>query len=84
MVSLGHLEKFLLIKEQLRQSLEKIREEEGVNVGILFPPDGGLAALGTDGDSIKAAVMESARGVIDEFGGIQPQDLELYEGTSKG
>lgn len=77
MVSLGQLEKFLLIKEQLRQSMEAIREERGVNIGMFFPPEEGLSALGTDGDQIKSAVNESARAVFREFGVDEPRRLDL-------
>ncbi len=79
LVSLGQLEKFMLIKEQLRKSMEYIQKEQHVNIGIMWPPDSNLDALRQNGDDIKTAVYESARGVIKEFGAEQPHDLHLYE-----
>ncbi|QQG45729.1 MAG: patatin-like phospholipase family protein [Candidatus Sungiibacteriota bacterium] len=77
--SLGTVEKFLRIKEQIRKSLEFIQKQKGVNIGILWPRDSGLTNVTTDAVRIKAAVLESARGVIKEFGAQQPREIELFE-----
>lgn len=79
LLSLGQMEKFLLIKEQLRKSMEFIKEQQGVNVGIIWPPDSGLSTFGQKPDEIKAAVLESARGVVEAFGEKQPHEIRLYE-----
>lgn len=79
--SLKIVEKVLLMKEEFRKALEYIREQESrVNIGILWPPDMGLTTTGTDHDLIKAAVLESARDVISQFGIEQPEHIELYNG----
>lgn len=77
--SLGQLEKFMQIKEELRKSLETIESTKRVNVGIMWPPESGLDALRQNGGDIKAAVYESARAVFDDFGVPQPEEVPLYE-----
>lgn len=79
--SLGTVDKFLRIKEQIRKSLEFIQKQRGVNIGILWPQNSGLTNVTTDPDRIKAAVLESARGVIKAFGGKQPYKIELFESS---
>ncbi len=76
--SLDNVEKFLLIKEEVRKSLEYIQKQKGVNVGILWPPDSGLSNFTTDPDKVEEAVIESARNVIDIFGAEQPENLNLF------
>lgn len=79
LLSLGQMEKFLLIKEQMRQSLGYIQKEKGVNIGIVWPPDSALGTFGQKPGEIKSAVLESARGIISVFGKKQPQEIKLYE-----
>lgn len=78
MGSMGTLEKVFRMKEEFRKSLEYIQQENNVNIGILWPPDSGLRNTTTNPDKIEAAVLESARGVIKEFEGKQPQEIKLY------
>ena len=77
--SARQLEKFLMNKQRIREEFERIREETGVNIGVLFPPPGGLHAVSKDRDAIKSVISESARGVIRLFKKPQPHDLKLYE-----
>jgi predicted acylesterase/phospholipase RssA len=79
--SLGTVEKFLRIKEEIRASLEHIQTQQNVNIGILWPPDSNLSNLTTDPDKVEAAIMESARGVIKEFGAEQPKELGVYHSS---
>ncbi|MDP2648493.1 MAG: hypothetical protein Q8P19_01180 [bacterium] len=75
---LSQIEKGLLLKHQLRESLEIIQKRKDVNIGILWPPDMGLGSLTIDGDDMKAAILESARAVIREFGQKQPDEMPWY------
>ncbi|HEY4479665.1 MAG TPA: hypothetical protein VI981_04920 [Candidatus Paceibacterota bacterium] len=76
--SLGTMAKFASNKKQMRESLEFIQKQSGVNIGILWPPDTNLDTLTTDPYKIEASELEAARGVIKAFGGEQPRDLNLY------
>lgn len=76
--SLGTTEKFLRVKEEIRKSLEYIQHQSKVNIGILWPPDSNLSNLTTDPDKVEAAVIESARGVIKEFGAEQPREIGSF------
>jgi len=76
--SIGTVEKFLRVKEEIRKSLEYIQNQNKVNIGILWPPDSGLSNLGTNPDKVEAAVIESARDVIKQFGSAQPRKLNLF------
>ena len=80
----GQVEKFLLIKEQMRKSMEYLQEQSGVNIGIMWPPDAGLDVMRQDPYAIETAVLESARSVISRFDEQQPHDLRLYDSNYEG
>ena len=76
--SLNQIEKGLILKEQLRESLEHIKKERGVNIGIMWPPDDALESLSIDTDDMEAAKIASARDAIRQFGGEQPDEIPAY------
>jgi len=80
--SIGTLESFLKEKGKLRNLLEKIEQMHGVDIGVMWPPDSGVKTLTTDRDIITSAVIESARDVIDRFGGKQPHEIPSFEGSA--
>jgi predicted acylesterase/phospholipase RssA len=71
------LEKFLLIQEQLRRSLEELKAEKSINIGIVWPPDAGLGTLSNDRDDMKATMLASARDTIKQFGEEQPAEIMI-------
>jgi predicted acylesterase/phospholipase RssA len=73
--SLDLFEKMLLSRKELRTVLGKITETSHVNIGIMWPPAGELSTTNIDGDLATAAVLESARDTIAQFGGIQPEHI---------
>lgn len=75
--SLTQTEKLLLSREDLRESLERIQTEKHVNIGIMWPPDDGLETINTDADAATAAIIASARDTIEQFGGEQPEEIDL-------
>ncbi len=81
--SIGTMEKFLSAKNQLRASLEWIQKQNNVDIGILWPPESGLTNLGTDPDKIKSGILQGARDLIDQFGEVQPEVVELYKDAHK-
>ena len=81
--SLGAVEKFLRIKEEIRKSLEYIQSQTGVRIGIMWPPDSDLGNVTTDPTQIEAAIIESARSVIKQFGGEQPDKILLNHSGKK-
>lgn len=76
--SLGPVEKFVRISEELRVALEYARGQSKVNIGVLWPPDSNLNPLTTDPGQVEAAATESARGVIKAFGVEQPGKINLF------
>lgn len=76
--SIGSIEKFIRVKEEIRKSLEYIQQQKKVNIGILWPPDSNLSNLTIDPGKVETAVLESARGVIKEFGAKQPGKINLF------
>jgi predicted patatin/cPLA2 family phospholipase len=74
----GAIKKFLKITEALRGLLEEFKEENDVNIGILWPPDGSLESTTTEPQKIKASIYQSARDAFGQFGAEAPS-LELFE-----
>lgn len=85
--SLTQVEKILIIRELLRQSLEyteDLKKRRGVHIGIVWPPNMGLGTLTINPDDMKAAALESARGMFDAFGEEQPKKIDWYDKEQKG
>jgi hypothetical protein len=79
--SLTQIEKFLLMREALRKSLEyarDVKERRGVNVGIVWPPDMNLGTLTINSKDMKAAAFESAREMINISGEKQPDEIAWH------
>lgn len=77
--TIGLIKKFLKIESELRKMLEEFKEHQGVNIGIMWPPDRGLDTIDADADLIKTAVVDTVRDTIKQFGEIQPEKIRLYE-----
>lgn len=67
--------KGLVSRIELRKSLELIQQQEHVNIGVMWPPDGGLTTLSIDGDEFKAGVIASYRDTLKQFGAGEPLEL---------
>ena len=74
----GVVKKFLSIAKELRNMLEEFKTTEGVNIGVLWPPDAGLDTMDADADLIKYGVVEAARETYRQFGEKQPEKVNLY------
>ncbi|MFZ2522997.1 MAG: hypothetical protein WAW92_01275 [Minisyncoccia bacterium] len=77
--SIGTFKKFAKISGELRKMMEEFKKTQGVNIGVLWPPDRGLDVLDQDPDSIKLAVVDTVRDTIRQFGEKQPEEVHLYE-----
>lgn len=66
--SLPQIQKFLAINESFRESLEMIRKNTKINIGIAWPPDCGLENLGIDPYDMEVAARRSARQIVKDFG----------------
>ena len=74
----GTIKKFLSVAKELRSMLQEARDKQGVNIGVLWPPDVGLDTLDGDADLIKYGTVEAARDAIRQFGEQQPEKIDLY------
>ena len=76
------VESLVTSKERSRAFLESVEGVLGVNIGVMWPPDSGVVVMGkgNNPDRMRAAAIESARSAIAEFGGEQPERIELFEG----
>lgn len=75
--------KGLVSRTELRKSLEFIQQQEHVNIGVLWPPDGGLSILSIDSDEFKAAVIASYRDAFKQFGAGEPSELPFLSAKEK-
>jgi predicted patatin/cPLA2 family phospholipase len=76
--SFGFLRKVLSNRQALRQSLEKIAEQNHIKIGVAWPPDMGLGSFTQNVEQIKAAIKASAKDIFYLFG--EPKNnLKLYE-----
>lgn len=76
--SLNQVEKGLLLKYEQRKAFERIREQTGVHIGVLWPPNSDLTTTSINGDDMKEAVLASARDALRQFGEEQPDEIPLY------
>jgi predicted patatin/cPLA2 family phospholipase len=75
--TLGTLKKFFKIATELRNMLEEFKEKEGVNIGVLWPPNAGLDTMDSDPHLIQMGIKDSALDTFRQFGE-EPQEIELY------
>ncbi len=75
--------KGLVSRKELRRSFELIQAQEHVNVGVMFPPDGGLSTLYIDSDEFKAGVIASYRDTFKQFGAGEPSELPFLGAEAK-
>ena len=64
-------------KRDLRSAFELMKKENGVNIGMLWPPDSGLELDTQDPDQIKLAITEAAEDVYRNFG--EKHEVELLK-----
>lgn len=75
---LGTIKKFAKVSGELRKTMQDCKKAQGVNIGIMWPPDRGLDILDVDPDQIKLAVVDTIRDTIKQFGETQPKEIKLY------
>ena len=78
--SMGTVEEFFRMKENVRGVLEKLGKIHNVKIAVMWPPEEGLNALNNNPDSIRRAILESYRKAISDFGEKQPKTIRLYPG----
>ncbi len=81
--SLNVVEKFIRAKEEFRKLLEEIQEQNNVRIGVMWPPDSGLESITIDPKQIEMSIIKSFRKTIEEFGGEQPEEINLYHSGKK-
>lgn len=74
----GMVRKFLQMSQDLRKLMEEAKKTEGVNIGVLWPPETGLQNTTMDPVQIEKAIYESARDTFQAFGE-DIQDVNLYK-----
>ena len=72
------LAKGLVLKENLRTSLDAIEKETDANIGVVWAPPTNLGMMSIDSDEMKMAVAESTRQFIRLSGGEQPDEIPEY------
>ena len=78
-----HLAKALVLKENLRKSLEAIEKETGADIGVIWAPPSSLDTMSIDADELQMAVSQSFRGTVELFGGEQPDEIPNYTPKKK-
>ena len=76
---LGQLQKFTKIKERMRQELEFIQKQRGVNIGILWPPSSEeIGPWERNQAKLMRVGLNAALGVFDAFRRERPEKLDMY------
>ena len=75
--------KGLVSRTELRKSFELIQQQEHVNIGVMWPPDGGLSTLSINSGEFKAAVVASFRDTFKQFGAGEPSELPFVDSETK-
>lgn len=75
---IGKLKELLDNRIEMRRALEYINKQTGVNIAVMWPPDGYLGNLNTDAWPVEAAMMETLKDTIEKFGGEQPKSAYEY------
>lgn len=78
--SMGTVEEFFRMKENVRGVLEKIGKIHNVKIAVMWPPEEDLHNLTNDPDTMRRAILESYRELVAGFGEKQPQTIRLYPG----
>lgn len=76
--------KGLVSRTELRKAFELIHQQEHVNIGVLWPPDGELSTLSIDSDEFKAGVIASFRDTFKQFGAGDPSELPFLGPKAQG
>ena len=72
------LAKGLVLKENLRKTLQAIEEETGADIGVEWAPVSSLSMTSIDGNEMKMASDQSFREIIKRFGMQQPDEIPTY------
>src|SRR3989344_4679515 len=72
------LAKGLVLKENLRKTLQAIEEETGADIGVEWAPVSSLSITSIDGNEMKMASDQSFREIIKRFGMQQPDEIPTY------
>lgn len=75
--------KGLVSRAELRQSLEFIQNHDHVNIGVMWPPDGGLGTISIDQPDFKAGVMASFRDTFRQFDSDIPSEIPFLNQDKK-
>ena len=77
------LKKMMWMKEELRRDLEDAEKREGVNIGVLWPPDAGVESWTQNPDDVREGSAQAALDLIKRFGGKERtfKDLNLPKRT---
>ena len=76
--SLYQAERGLLLKGELRKSVELIRKQTGINVAIMWDWDEDVSFVDIDGDKMRSAYLSSGRDVYKQWGAEQPEEFPYY------
>ena len=60
--------KFARGRENFRKALDTIQQETGVNIGLMYPPDGGLIPITNESGVVKAGILASAKRACEDLG----------------
>lgn len=80
MASMGTVEEFFRMKENVRELLEKIGEVHNVKIAVLWPPAEGMGNLINDADTMRRGILGAYRDTISKFGEKQPERIKLFPG----
>lgn len=76
-------EKIFQMNQKMRKSLEFIQGQQKVNIGVLWPQESGLGTFTVNSETVKTAMLESARDTIKAFKGEQPKEIGLFSENNK-
>lgn len=76
--SIGTVRKFLQVSSELRKLLDYFQKEKGVNIGMLWPPERGLATLNNDPDVVQLGIYDTIKDTIEQCGEKLPKTIEMY------
>ena len=60
--------KFIQSRESHRKALEYIQKQTGINIGIMYPPDGGMIPITNEPAIVKASMLAAAKRACEDLG----------------
>lgn len=76
--TLGSVKKFLKSADEVRKTLDFLKKEKGVNIGMFWPPNRGIEPTTTDPDIIQLAMYDTIKDTIQQCGEELPESIEMY------